>query len=163
MSILAKIPLDKERYSLYVNSKIINNVFFEGDGTILEFEKTAVLFYSYSNHRRAYVITELNNNYIPLLKGNLPLVKENVTIIYEARGRKVDILKFGIYNLEQMYGDKIYNFSISYWLLVTSLLDSYNKNSSTNKTKRNLKLLTEKYLRRKARENKQRHSKSIRN
>lgn len=153
MSILAKIPLDKSSYSLYVNSKIIDKTFIKEYGTILEFEGTGFLFYSYSNHRRAYVVTEQKVNNIPLLKGYLPLIKNKVTVIYEARSRKIDLLKFAIYNLEKMYGKEIYSFPISYWLLVTSLIDSYNPKTSTQKTKRNLKLLTEKYLRRSKNEN----------
>ena len=148
MSNLVKIPLDKSSYSLFINSKIKNKIFVEEYGTLIEFEGTALLFYSYSNHRRAYVIATEEDSRIPLLRGNLPLVKDNVTILYEAKSRKVDLLKFSIHNLEKMYGEKIYSFPTSYWILVCSLIDSYNKHTSTTKTRRNLKLLTDRYIKR---------------
>ncbi len=149
MSNFVKIPLDKSSYSLFINSKIKNKLFVEEYGTLIEFEGIALLFYSYSNHRRAYVITTEEDSRIPLLKGNLPLVKKDVMILYEAKSRKVDLLKFAIYNLEKMYGEIIYSFPTSYWLLICSLIDSYNnKHTSTAKTKRNLKLLTNRYIKR---------------
>lgn len=148
MSNFVKIPQDKSSYSLFVNSKIKNKMFLEEYGTLIEFEGIALLFYSYSNHRRAYIVAEEDNSTIPLLKGKLPLVKKDVTVIYEARARKVDLLKFAIHNLEKNYGDNIYSFPISYWVLISSLIDSYNKHTTTHKTKRNLKLLTDKYLKR---------------
>lgn len=148
MSNFVKIPLDKSSYSLFINSKIKNKIFLEEYGTLIEFEGTALLFYSYSNHRRAYVIATEEDSEIPLLKGKLPLVKYDVMILYEAKSRKVDLLKFAIHNLEKMYGEKIYSFPSSYWILTCSLIDSYNKHTSTAKTKRNLKLLTDRYIKR---------------
>ena len=148
MSNFVKIPQDKSSYSLFVNSKIKNKMFVEEYGTLIEFEGIALVFYSYSNHRRAYIVAEEDSNTIPLMRGKLPLVKNNVTVIYEARARKVDLLKFAIHNLEKMYGDDIYSFPISYWILISSLIDSYNQHISTHKTKRNLKLITDKFLKR---------------
>jgi len=116
LSNFVKIPLDKSSYSLFINSKIKNKIFLEEYGTLIEFEGTALLFYSYSNHRRAYVIATEEDSRIPLLRGNLPLVKNNVTILYEAKSRKVDLLKFAIHNLEKMYGEIIYSFPTSYWI-----------------------------------------------
>ena len=132
MSNFVKIPLDKSSYSLFINSKIKNKIFLEEYGTLIEFEGTALLFYSYSNHRRAYVIATEEDSEIPLLKGKLPLVKYDVMILYEAKSRKVDL----------------YSFPSSYWILTCSLIDSYNKHTSTAKTKRNLKLLTDRYIKR---------------
>lgn len=148
MSVLAKVPLDKTSYSLFVQSDITNKTFYEEYGTLIEFEGTACLFYSYSNHRRAYVVTEKINSQIPLLKGTLPLVKDEITIIYEARARKIDLLKFALYNLEKTYGKKIFTLPISYWVILTSLIDSYNKNTTTQKTKRNIIAITDKYIKR---------------
>lgn len=145
MSIIAKIPLDKENYSVYVNCKIINKIFLEEYGTLIEFEGTGVIFYYYSNHRRAYVITEIKNK-IPLLYGNLPLVREKVTIIYEARGRRIDLLKFALYNLEKEYGSKFYELPVPFWLCFTAYIDSCKPKNNAKKNLRIIKSITEKYL-----------------
>ena len=82
MSNFVKIPLDKSSYSLFINSKIKNKIFLEEYGTLIEFEGTALLFYSYSNHRRAYVIATEEDSEIPLLKGKLPVANKDVMILY---------------------------------------------------------------------------------
>lgn len=148
MSVLVKIPLSKNDYSVYVRSKIVNKIFVEEYGTVLEFEGSALIFYAYSNHRRLYIVTELDNPGIPLLKGKLPLVRESVTVIYEARSRKIDLFKYAIYNLEKEFGTIIYSFPITYWLLVASVIDCSTKKTKKEKRIRNLRLLTNKYMKR---------------
>ena len=145
---MVKIPLDKSGYSIYVNAKITDKVFLEEYGTLIEFEGTAVIFYSYSNHRRVYVMTEMENPGLPLLKGKLPMVKDEMTIIYEARSRRIDLIKFTLYNLEKKFGSDIYLLPITYWLTITSLIDGVGK-SGIRKMKRNTITLTERYMRRK--------------
>lgn len=147
MSLTIKLPEDKTKkeYSLFVNSKIIYLNKIQDMGTLIIAEGCGVAFYSASNSRRAIVFSELNDNnsYIPLLEGNLPYFKEKVKVIYKARGRKIELLKFMCFNLEQKYGDRVYELGVDYWLMISSFIDSYNKKGSN---KRQLFLLTDKYM-----------------
>lgn len=147
MAGMVKIPLDKSGYSIYVNGKITDKVFLEEYGTLIEFEGTAVIFYSYSNHRRVYVMTEMENPGLPLLKGKLPMVKDEMTIIYEGRSRHIDLMKFTLYNLEKKFGSDIYLLPISYWLDLSSLVDGTVKGGG-RRLRRFTMTLTERYLRR---------------
>lgn len=153
MGIFAKIPLNKSNYSLYVNSYVTKKIYVEGLGTLLCAESVAVAFYSFSNYRRAYVFCECDkaSDDIGLLKGKLPLIKDNVKVIYFAEGRKIDLLKFAIYNLEKLYGMDIYHYNVSYWLRLTSMIDGM---SAHTKTLRPVKLFTERYLKEQERLNK---------
>ena len=145
MAGMVKIPLDKSGYSVYVYARIIDKVFLEEYGTLIVFEGTAVVCYSYSNHRRVYVITETENPGIPLLKGKIPMVKGEMTIIYEGRSRRIDLMKFMLHNLMQRFGSDIYLLPISYWLKISSLIDGYTKGGA-RKMSRNAITLTEKYI-----------------
>lgn len=147
MAAMVKIPLEKSGYSIYVNAKITDKVFLEDYGTLIEFEGTAVVFYSYSNHRRGYVITEMDNPGIPLLRGKIPMVKDEMLIIYEARSRRIDLMKFTLHNLEKRFGSDIYLLPVTYWLALSSLVDGDFKGRAL-KIKRNAMILTERYIRR---------------
>lgn len=146
-----KIPLDKEKYSLFVYGKLKAKYFFEDEGTLLILENNSfgVAFYDFSRYRRAYVFCDANvqTKDISVYEGNLPLVKDKVKIIYTAEGRKIDLLKFMCSNIEQYLSDDVCLYSINYWIKLISLIDSYGtRKGMTGKTKRNLILLTEKYV-----------------
>lgn len=151
MSLTVKLPDKKKKaeYSLFVNSKIIYLKTFNDLGTFLMCKGCGIAFYSASNSRRAIVFSEITeeNKYIPLLEGNIPYIKQPVRILYKARGRKVDLLKFMVYNLEKKYGDEVYELGEIYWLKLSSFIDSVRKNKKTsNSYKRQVYLITEKYL-----------------
>lgn len=149
MPLTVKLPCKerKEEYSLFVNSKIN---FIHKDqklGTLLLCEGCGVAFYSASNARRAIIFSELSENDfgLPLQEGNIPYFKQPVRILYKAKGRKIDLLKFMCHNLEEKYGSKIYKLGDIYWLTLGSYIDSlYGKHTGSNK--RELYLLTEKHL-----------------
>ena len=151
MSLTVKLPNKKKKdeYSLYVSSKITYLKSFKDLGSILMCEGSGIAFYSASNSRRAIVFTEIKESYndIPLLEGNLPYIKQPVRILYKAKGRKVDLLKFMVYNLEKKYGDKIYELGELYWLKLVSYIDSVRQiKSHSGSYKRQVYLITDRFL-----------------
>ena len=151
MSLTVKLPdrKKKDEYSLYVSSKITYLKSFKDLGTLIICEGSGIAFYSASNSRRAIVFTEINEECkeIPLLEGMLPYIKEPVRILYKAKGRKVDLLKFMVYNLEKKYGDKVYELGLIYWLELSSFIDSVRKIKKVSGSyKRQVYLITDKYL-----------------
>lgn len=160
MSILVKIPAGKEKaeYSLYVNGEVLHKHTESGLGTLLWVRGTAVAFYSASNSRRALIFQELSEyDYgIPLEEGKLPYIKQKVRVLYKARGRKIDLLKFTLFNLEKKYMNDFY------WLELASYIDSISGKKKGGCTKRQPYMLTDRYIRRRKRlnENLQGHSQS---
>lgn len=151
MSLTVKLPdkKKKDEYSLYVSSKITYLKSFKDLGTLIICEGSGIAFYSASNSRRAIVFTEINDECkeIPLLKGTLPYIKEPVRILYKAKGRKVDLLKFMVYNLEKKYGDIVYELGLIYWLELASFIDSVKKTKGKSGSyKRQVYLITDKHL-----------------
>lgn len=167
MSVLVKIPAGKEKteYSLFVNGEILHKHTETGLGTLLWVKGTAVAFYSASNSRRAVIFQELSeNDYgIPLEEGKLPYVKQKVRVLYKAKGRKIDLLKFTLFNLEKKYTNDFYRLGTLYWLELASYIDSIpGRRKDGGGTKRQPYMLTDKYICRRKRlnENLQRHSES---
>lgn len=151
MSLTVKLPdkKKKDEYSLYVSSKITYLKSFNDLGTLIICEGSGIAFYSASNSRRAIVFTEINDECkeIPLLEGTLPYIKEPVRILYKAKGRKVDLLKFMVYNLEKKYGDTVYELGLIYWLELASFIDSVRRTKGMSGSyKRQVYLITDKYL-----------------
>lgn len=151
MSLTAKLPdkKKKEEYSLYVSGKITYMNTDKELGTLIILEGSGVAFYSASNSRRAYIFQDASENScgIPCEEGFIPYFKQKVRILYKAKGRKIELLKFMIYNLEKKYGDKIYELNSSYWIMIGSYIESIQKKTKgKNNTKRIPYLITEKYL-----------------
>lgn len=163
MPLTIKIPTGKEKkeYSLYVNGKITYKHTEPTWGTLLVIKGSGIAFYSASNSRRAIIFQELSENsfLIPLEEGNLPYIKQKVRVLYKAKGRKVDLLKFLIYQLEIKYKDDIYELGTLYWLYLGSYIDSISNKKNGSK-KRQIFTITEKYIKMRKRlyENFQRHS-----
>ena len=149
MALTVKLPAKKQKreYSLYVNSEISYIHKDKELGTLICCKGSGVAFYSASNSRRAFIFSELSKKdcKIPLQEGKLPYFKEPVRILYRARGRRIDLLKFMCHNLESRYGKKIYRLSTAYWLTLGSYVDSLN-GSKTGSKKRILYLITDKYF-----------------
>ena len=138
----------KSSYSAYIHGKVVGKYYEKDIGSLFRIEGTAVIFYAYSNYRRAYIFCEKNVNEknIPLLEGNIPLVKQKVQIIYCAERRRFDLLKFMMYRTVKEYGEEIFSYSPEFWIKAASLLDTYNSKKRQSKaTKRNIALLIKQY------------------
>lgn len=155
MSLTIKIPAgtEKEEYSLFVNGDVFYIHTENGLGSLLKINGSGVAFYSASNSRRAIIFQELTeNDYgIPLEEGKLPYIKEKVRILYKAKGRKIDLLKFTLYNLEKKYEKEIYSLGTLYWLEIGSYIDSVNCSKKSVSTKRQAYFITEKNIQRRKR------------
>ena len=156
MPLTIKIPTgkEKEEYSLYVYGSIIYKHTVSEMGTLLKIEGTGIAFYSASNSRRAVIFQELSEKdyQLPLEEGKLPYIKQKVRILYKAKGRKIDLLKFALYNLEKKYKKDIYKLGTLYWLEIGSYIDSViRKKKGSNSTKRQIYLITEKNKKRRKR------------
>lgn len=149
MALTIKLPAEKakEEYSIYVNGKIILKYTDSELGTLLKIEGTGIAFYSASNTRRAIIFQELTENSysIPLIEGTVPYVKEKVRILYKAKGRKVDLLKFMVFNLEKKYKTEIYELGTLYWLTLGSFIDALRTKDKGSKKEMGY-LITEKYI-----------------
>lgn len=150
MPVTCKIPAGKtkEEYSLYV-SGFIKSMYTDSElGTLISIEGTGVAFYSSSNSRRAIVFQELSEDSysIPLEEGHLPYIKQKVRILYKSKGRRTDLLKFMVYNLEKDYSKEIYKYGTLYWLTLVSYIDSArHKCKGSNSNKRQISLITDIY------------------
>ena len=155
MSLTIKIPTgkEKEEYSLFVNGEVVYIHTENKLGTLLKINGTGVAFYSVSNSRRALIFQELteNDHGLPLEEGKLPYIKEKVRILYKAKGRKIDLLKVALYNLEKKYKKEIYSLGTLYWLEIASYIDSVICSKKSTSTKRQSYLITEKNIRRRKR------------
>lgn len=126
MEIAAKIPVEKrEGCSLYVSSAIQGIAPIPGVGHILYFRGCAVVFYSYSIYRRAYVVAPIDDKcaHLPLMWGRLPFLSRPMYILGIAEGRKIDLLKFMCFNLEKLKGKSIWLWDPAFWLRVCAVLD----------------------------------------
>lgn len=165
MPITCKLPdkKHKEEYSVYISGNVIFKYTEEELGTLIRITGTGIAFYSSSNARRAIIFQELSEKSydIPVIEGTIPYVKGKVRILYKAKGRKVDLLKFFVYNLEKEYNTLPYSLGINYWLTMASYIDSIIPSKrKTSSTKRQMKMITDKYIKREKRLNdyKQRYS-----
>ena len=149
MALTVKLPKEeaKEEYSIYVSGNVLYSATDAELGTLMKISGTGVAFYSSSNSRRAVIFQELSENHcsVPLIEGYIPYIKEKVRIIYKARGRKVDLLKFMVFNLEKEYKKEVYSLGIPYWLTLASYIDSLNPKDKGSK-KRQEKLITDIHL-----------------
>lgn len=112
-------------FTLFVKGKIINKITIPEEGTLIETEGVSIVYYKYSSYRRAYIVcdadkTEYLKNYY------LPNINPKVSIIYKAQGRKIDLMRQAIYNLEEMSENKVYNLPPIFWQKVSCLLDNFN-------------------------------------
>lgn len=154
MSVTVFIPQKNKRsvYSAYIHGKVVSKYYEEDVGSLFAIEGTAVIFYSYSNYRRAYIFCEKEHNSreLPFFEGNIPLVKQKVNILYCAERRKVDLLKFLLYRTEKEYGQKIFEYEPEFWLKVSCLLDKYYpKKRQSAANRRNIERLIRMYERKK--------------
>jgi hypothetical protein len=123
MSLNVRIPEEETApYSLYARGMITTKITVPGLGTLIGFDGVAILFYSYPRHRRAYIVRSIDE--LQYHRGcRLPDVKNRVGVLYEARGRKIDILRNVYYNLEKINGPGVYRFDTLFWQKIGCLLD----------------------------------------
>jgi hypothetical protein len=136
------IPKDSF-FTLYAKGKIEYKQTVDELGTFIRFDGVVVLFYKYPHHRRAYIVrnSEELRNYPSL---TLPNVKQQVGIIYRAKGRRVDILRRVWWNLEQLNGSKVYTYDTLFWQKAGCLMDNFHGLQSAA-DKGNLMLLSGEY------------------
>jgi len=123
MSLNVHIPVpDAAHFSLYAKGMITNKITVPEEGTLISFDGVVILFYSYRHHRRAYIVRPIGE-----LKHHcgckLPNVGNTVGIIYEARGRRIDILRNVFFNLEKINGPDVYLWDTLFWQKIGCLLD----------------------------------------
>ncbi len=85
-------------------------------------ETVVVLFYTFKNFRRAYIITEPKKS--DSIKLNiLPGCRCPVKIIFVAKGRKIDHLKRCLYILTQDDKYAVFKFSLIFWYKLAALIE----------------------------------------
>ena len=134
-------------FSVYVYGKVDENYFDDEIGSLFVCSGVGIVFYSYSNYRRGYFFCEKDaNTYnLPCMYGKIPFVQNEVAVFATIDRRKIDLVKFMLYNLRKKYTDEIYLFNPIYWVTLISSIDMalYNKKISL---KRVSFMLTERYI-----------------
>jgi len=152
MAVTVFIPEKRKdrHYTAYIHGKVVGKYYEKGEGSLFRIEGTAVIFYAYSNYRRAAVFAEVSekSKEVPLLELNIPLVKQKVRLLYSAERRRFDLLKHLLYRTEKEFGTEIFGWGMDFWLRVISLLDDYRpRKRRSAATARNIRRLANKYRR----------------
>jgi hypothetical protein len=123
MSLNVHIPEQgAARYTLYAKGFVDSGITVPEQGTFLSFEGVVLLFYSYPRHRRAYIVRSISD--LKHHQGRrLPNVNTEVGVLYEARGRRIDILRKVYYRLEKINGLEVYRYDTLFWQKIGCLLD----------------------------------------
>lgn len=117
-------------YNMYASTQVDDKYYIEeAEGSMLFTQGVAVIFYKYPDYRRAYVVS-LHSEKSVVNGTKLPGIKESVDILYRATGRKFDLLKRMVHNMEKRYGKKIYLIKDTFWLRSTSLIEKFNGKES---------------------------------
>lgn len=87
-------------FTLYAEGSLKGNYFFKEvdynkHQLIFDDNYIVILFYTYPHHRRVYIVSADKTGLLP--KTNLPCVKGALTILYKARGKKIDLLKKSLF------------------------------------------------------------------
>lgn len=129
--ITIRIPRhNKEAFNLYAHGNFIDSSFDEERGSLLVSDKGIVILdYNYRPHRRAYIVCPAEQ--AQFMKSlYLPNVKEKVALISAVYGRRIDLLRTAIYNIENISRKASYDFPILFWQEVSCLLDNFNGRKS---------------------------------
>ena len=129
-------------FSLFAKTHIEHITTVDEKGSFIESEGIAVLFYKFPHHRRCYIVKEYCDQD---LKGiYLPNVSEKVCVLTSIRGKRIDELRFALWNLENFVGTNCYLYSLKFWWRICGLLDNISYRGKYKKsalTKLNLILL----------------------
>lgn len=139
--ITVRIPVkNKEAFNLYAHGNFIASAFDEERGSLFVSDKGVVILdYNYRPHRRSYIVCP--SEQAQFMKSlYLPNVREKVALISAVYGRRIDLLRTAIYNIESIAGKEAYDFPILFWQKVSCLLDNFNGKKSAA-TKSNLMIL----------------------
>lgn len=139
--ITVRIPVkNKEAFNLYAHGNFIDSAFDEERGSLFVSDKGVVILdYNYRPHRRSYIVCPAEQaKFTKSLY--LPNVREKVALISAVYGRRIDLLRTAIYNIESIAGKEAYDFPILFWQEVSCLLDNFNGRKSAA-TKSNLMIL----------------------
>lgn len=97
----------KNGYSLFAEGMLIKHYFFkqlyQEHYLVFDDKYIVTLFYTYPHHRRLYVVYIDETNLLP--KTKLPCVLSPVTVLYKARGKKIDNLKHVLYLFKNTSND----------------------------------------------------------
>lgn len=129
--ITVRIPIkNKEAFNLYAHGNFIDSAFDEERGSLLVSDKGVVILdYNYRPHRRAYIVCPAEQ--AQFMKSlYLPNVREKLALISAVYGRRIDLLRTAIYNIESIAGKGAYDFPIMFWQEVSCLLDNFNGKKS---------------------------------
>ena len=123
--IIVNVPYGKKiAYTLFVNGSTVEIPHVEKDGDFVSFKFNKkdifVLFYTFADFRRAYIVT----GYKKKLEAGitLPGINEKLSLLYVAKGRKIDHLKRSIFLLTQKDKYKIYYFPAIFWFKLAGLI-----------------------------------------
>lgn len=107
-------------FSLFAEGAVLKNYFLpQTKEHILIFNNDCILtlFYTYPHHRRLYVVYIDKTRLLP--RTNLPCVKSPVNILYKARGKKIDTLKYFLYLFKNKSKDYLFYPILFYQKLCT--------------------------------------------
>jgi|GEM_PF-902048 len=127
-NVTVDIPYQKQSaYSLFAKGSLIDIPHIDNDGGYAHFKfgggTVFVLFYTFENFRRAYIVTGWQNEN----DGEaitLPGVSEKLCLIFTARGRKIDELKRVLYILTEEQSDehKAFSLPVIFWYRISALI-----------------------------------------
>ncbi len=129
---------------MYAHGNFIDSAYDEERGSLFVSDRgVVVLDYNYRPHRRAYIVCPSDE--AEFIKSvYLPNVREKVALISAVYGRRIDLLRTAVFNIESLAGKEAYDFPILFWQEVSCLLDSFDgKRSGTVKT--NLMILCRRF------------------
>lgn len=133
-------------FNMYCYSDIWDKNYVEDQGTFLHTSDIAVILYKYvgfntnrTDYRRGYVVAKHRED-SPVQGIFIPCVDDEVDIIFQAEGRKIDDLKMMTFNLMQLYTEDVFHKKPYYWQMMTGYLNHY-KGQKSAATKFNLELM----------------------
>jgi hypothetical protein len=130
-------------FTLFAKGDIRSKTTLPGEGTYIELQGAAALFYKFPHHRRAYIVREAAEaENFPAF--NLPELAQKAAVVYRAKGRRIDILRNTLYNIEAEAGLASYSWETGFWQRIGCLIDSWNGHSS-RAVKSNIALLCLRY------------------
>ena len=129
--ITVRIPRkNKEVFNLYAHGNFIDSAYDEERGSLFVSDKGVVILdYNYRPHRRAYIVCPAEQ--AQFMKSiYLPNVREKLSLIAAVYGRRIDLLRTAIFNIESIAGKEAYDFPILFWQEFSCLLDNFNGKKS---------------------------------
>jgi hypothetical protein len=122
MSLHIHIPETGAFFSLFVKGRLLKKTTVPGEGTFIQCEGTAALFYTYPHCRRACVIRRADETrHHRALR--LPNVEEPAAVLFRARGRQIDLLRKTLHFLVQFDGERVFQYDAIFWQRIACLIE----------------------------------------